>query len=276
MSNKKKLDKNQTPPPLTNREKLRLEQAKEVKQQERMKHLPKIIAGGAVLLLAIVAVAVSIALGNNQEKERTKVDTPQVAITNLAENEKGIRAFPKVASVPGAPVVEIYEDFQCPACKALEEAYGSMFESLAEEGRIKLQYNSRTFLDGANRNGNKESSTRAAIGAACADNVGKFIEYHDTIFKNQPLEGKGYTDDELAEKFAKQSGIQGDTLKKFQTCYDGQATKKAVQEIDATAAKAGINSTPTIMVNGKPVDIEKFVNSVKNEKDLMKFIDSSK
>ena len=41
-------------------------------------------------------------------------------------------------ATPNVPVVEIWEDFQCPACQMLEKANCKGIEQLAEEGKIIL------------------------------------------------------------------------------------------------------------------------------------------
>ena len=72
---------------------------------------------------------------------------------------------------------------------------GSTFQEQAQAGKIKLVYHVKNFLDDNLRN---DSSTRAANAAFCASDAGKFREFHNTIFPNQPAnEGDGYTDAQL-------------------------------------------------------------------------------
>ena len=93
------------------------------------------------------------------------------------------------------------------------------------------------------------------MAAACADNVGAYSAYHNAIFAGQPTtEGAGSTTEQLRVTVAATAGITGDKLATFQKCYDNRATGTFVQGTNEAAAKAGVNSTPTIMVNGTKLD----------------------
>ncbi len=113
------------------------------------------------------------------------------------------------------PQLQLWEDFQCPACKQLEDANGSGITKLAEEGKIRLLWRPTTFLD---QNLNNDASARAAAAWGCAIDAGKAHEYHTTVFANQPAqEGTGYTDAQLLQ-FGKDSGITGDAYTTFEKC----------------------------------------------------------
>ena len=49
-------------------------------------------------------------------------------------------------------VVEVYADFQCPACKQFEDQLGQTVEDLASQGKVKLVYHVKNFLDDNLRN----------------------------------------------------------------------------------------------------------------------------
>ncbi|MDR0783207.1 MAG: thioredoxin domain-containing protein, partial [Propionibacteriaceae bacterium] len=95
-----------------------------------------------------------------------------------------------------------------------------------------------------------DSSQRSARAATCAHTVGAFWAYHSTIFRNQPHEGVGYTDELLRNDFAAEAGITGDALTRFQTCYDTGATNEQVKAMESEGSAAGVNGTPYFFVNG--------------------------
>ncbi|MDN6372865.1 MAG: DsbA family protein, partial [Brevibacterium aurantiacum] len=64
-----------------------------------------------------------------------------------------------------AATVTVYFDFQCPGCKAFEEANTPTLEKLADEGSIVLEYKPVSILD--RMSSGNEYSTRAANLAAC-------------------------------------------------------------------------------------------------------------
>ena len=109
--------------------------------------------------------------------------------------------------------MEIFLDYQCPVCKQFEGQFGPTLDDMATKGEIQLIYRTMTFLDNNLKN---DSSTKAGIAAACADNAGSYSAYHNAIFAGQPTtEGKGYTTQQLRVDFAATAGITGDKLSGF-------------------------------------------------------------
>ena len=195
---------------------------------------------------------------------QTTVGTPATTQTTTAHSvyappnansdNTGIIVNPSKAGA-SAPVVAVYLDYQCPICHQLEDLYGSQFEKLADAGTIQLQYRTMAFLD---INLHNDASTRAAVGAACADIAGVYSAYHDQIFANQPeTEGAGYSDQLLRETIPTAIGLTGGNLTTFQQCYDTQVTKGFVQTVNDQALASGVTGTPTVKVNEKDLDLGK-------------------
>lgn len=256
--------KNSEQPPMTAREKLRAEQAKAAKKKD---HTQKLWIAGVVAAITVIAITVALAIGMGNKE----VTTAQVEAPNLAANGKGIKVLPDIALKDGAPLVEVYEDYQCPGCAMAHQVYGPIMKNLALNGEIDLQYNTMTFLDAQSRGANANSSSRAAFAASCADTVGRFLDYHNTVYINQPREGSGYSDQQLRETFAQRSGIKGDSLTKFQSCYDDRATQKLVQDIAEAASRDGVSQTPTYKVNGKTLDLQT-LSEARDEKSVLEML----
>ena len=153
---------------------------------------------------------------------------------------------------PGAIIVEIHTDYQCPWCQRAEEIYGQALYDASLAGDVELRIHLRTMV--GDRIIKNDSSVRAAVAAVCAHENDRFWAYHSTVFVNQPHEGVGFTDDQLRNQFAAQAGITGNTLTRFQTCYDTKATRDAVATMEDEAYALGINGTPAFYVNGIKVN----------------------
>jgi protein-disulfide isomerase len=188
-------------------------------------------------------------------------DTPAApaptAPPNSTAQGDAVIVYPGLAKA-GAVIVDVHSDFQCPWCKVYDHYFGAGLQSLARQGLIELRIHPRTLIgEYVIKN---DSSLRAAIAATCADTVGAFIEYHDTVFANQPDEGVGYTDTDLRQTFATQAGISGDKLTAFQTCYDNRDTEAWVRNAETLSINTkvpnnsnmadGITGTPTFLANG--------------------------
>ena len=148
------------------------------------------------------------------------------------------------------PVLDMYEDFQCPACAALEKGLGPTITQLAEQGKLKVNYHPMTFLD---QNLKNDASLRSAAAFGCAVDAGATSKYHNTVFANQPeKEGTGYTDEQLLE-FGKQAGITGAAYDKFAACFQAQTYAGWATLSNDEAGQRGVTSTPTLFLNGQEI-----------------------
>ena len=165
-------------------------------------------------------------------------------------------AVPRSASSDGAglvvgsgPVtVELYSDFLCPACKAFEADAGDEIGRLLAAGRIRLVYRPVAILDRASGN---RYSTRAAASAACAADAGKLMPYVKVLFRNQPPEYAAGPDDEQLIRLARTAGITGP---EFAACVRDGRYQPWVRQVTATMEPRDVPGTPTVIVNGKPLE----------------------
>jgi protein-disulfide isomerase len=154
-------------------------------------------------------------------------------------------------TTPNVPVVEIWEDFQCPACQGLEKANGAGIEQLAADGKIQLIWRPTTFLD---RNLQNDSSVRASAAWGCAVDAGKAKEYHDAVFANAPAtEGDGYSET-LLLGLAETAGITGADLETFTTCVTDGTYEPWALNSTQVFYDANIPGTPLVKINGTEID----------------------
>ncbi len=95
-----------------------------------------------------------------------------------------------------------------------------------------------------------EESELAAQAAECANDQGRFWDYHDVLFANQEGENRGAFLSENLKRFAEALALDGTA---FDSCLDsGKYASKVTDDTDE-ARQQGVNATPTILVNGKEV-----------------------
>lgn len=255
------------------RDQLREQQRKE--QEAKRRHRIAWIVGSAVLVI-IVIIGVMFAVTNGGKKSTPVAgNTPSASAMGAqitppnANGNTGIK-YPATWK-SGVPTLVIYEDYQCPICKEVDDKIGRYVQQAADQGQINLEFRTLVFLD---QNLGNDSSTRAAVAAACADTVGAYKPYHDAIYAHQPTsEGAGYTDQQLLVDIPTQAGITGDKLTQFQQCVNQRATLKFVQTVDSQPASGPkVTGTPTYMVNGNKLDNQKLyqVTSVDELMSLIK------
>lgn len=227
----------------------------------------KIVVAAVVLVVAIIAVVGAVVW--QQQSAKDKAAGGGTAVPAGTSMGQGFNAFADVTPKAGAPTLDLYLDFQCPACKGFEDAFGSTLTEQATAGKITLIYHVKNFLDDNLRN---DSSTRSAIGAFCAADEGKFQPYFNTLFANHPAtEGDGWTDAQLTD-FAKQSGINGPALTTWQTCFDARRYESYVNSVEAQSFKDGVKGTPSLRINGEDAPLKNFVNADGSAYDPAKLV----
>jgi protein-disulfide isomerase len=224
------------------RERLAAERAAQAAKEARQRRLVTIVG-----IVAVVAVVVGVGVA----VQASRNDTTDAALpaTVTAPGDPVVRN-PGLSAVP---VLDYWEDFQCPACKQAEDATGDALRTLVEQGKVTVRYHMLHFLDGNLRN---DSSQRSANAFACSADAGKQGAYHDIIFANQPTtEGVGYTDDQLLQ-WAQDVGITGAAFDTFTDCFASDKYGDYVTSVATAGAQQGINSTPTVFLDGAKLDFK--------------------
>jgi len=152
---------------------------------------------------------------------------------------------PSANTKPDALIVDIQSDYQCPYCSLFENTYAIPLEQLNADGSIVLRLHTRSFLD-EGVPADKQWSTRAAMAAACVDvaDSSKFGDYNNTIYRNQPQEGVGFTDEQLTVAFTTAVGLTGDALARFNKCYNDRETLDWGRNVEKNNKAAVLNANP--------------------------------
>ena len=142
-----------------------------------------------------------------------------------------------------APITLVeFSDFECPHCR---ELYRAMKTIGPKYPMIRV-----VFKDFPISQIHPWAET-AAIGAHCAfvQNPDAFWAIHDSIFENQDVVSSENVWEKLQD-FARHAGLDPDALR---ACLASLDARKAVQANLAEGQSLGVNSTPTVFVNGRPV-----------------------
>jgi protein-disulfide isomerase len=145
--------------------------------------------------------------------------------------------FPAIGPASAPITLVEFADFQCPYCRQWEQqTYKPLLD--AYPGKIRFVY--RDFpLTSIHPN-----AMPAAEAAQCANEQGKFWDFHDKLFGSETLS------DDVYKQYAQDLGLD---MTKFNDCL---STHKYAQQIQADsdfATNLGINSTPTFFINGLAV-----------------------
>ena len=149
---------------------------------------------------------------------------------------------------PSAPVqIQIYSDFQCPICGRLAREYlPRLIADFVTTAQVRIEDRAIAFLG----TGDPDESLDAATAAECAAPQGRYWQFHDLLFWNQAGENRGAFSRDRLKAIAVAAGLDIPT---WQACFDGLTVRASIQQATSAALGAGINSTPTLVINGQKV-----------------------
>jgi len=135
----------------------------------------------------------------------------------------------------GAKVAIVeFSDFQCPYCQRMANSLEDILKQYPNDVKIYFKHRPLTSIH--------QFAQPAAEAAEAARAQGKFWQMYDLIFKN-----RGALDQASLEKYAAEAGLN---MAKYKEGMQSGAFKEAVNKDTAEAEKYGINSTPTLFING--------------------------
>ncbi|WP_280251418.1 DsbA family protein [Nocardia abscessus] len=209
------------------------------------------VAVAAVLVALIAAIGIGIAV--KQARKDDPGAAPSIpATTNAGAVPASITDSGAVRiGKPDAKVsVRVVADLQCPACKAFEAANGQVLEDAVNSGTAVVEYNVIAFLDKASTT---RYSSRAGSASYCVAEAdpSKYQNWLNAMFAQQPPEGgAGLSDDQLIQ-IAKSAGYTDDAVAQ---CITDHKYDKYIQARTKEVLDSGIQSTPSVFVDGKKVE----------------------
>jgi len=191
---------------------------------------------GAIVAGAILVVVLVLANGLPGSNSSAALAAP--AFTTPVELADG-----RSLGAATAPIaVDVWADFQCPYCGRFTEQIESLIVPLyAQPGHVRLTFHDYAFLG--------QESLDAAVAARVAGDLGgKFWAYHDMLFANQHGENKGGFSRERLADMAVAIGLDRQA---FLTAMADPKYLAAVRQETNVGAGLGVNSTPTMFIDGQ-------------------------
>ncbi|MCX6447343.1 MAG: thioredoxin domain-containing protein [Actinobacteria bacterium] len=190
-----------------------------------------------VMVSFIVVVGVVFSLISNRSST-----TAAIPASVSADDGYGIVLNPDTK-----PTIDVYVDYQCPACRAFEIINGGYLNEVIAQNKAKVVFHPMTFIG--------PESILAANAAACAADENEFMAMNLALFQDQSAEeNSGKWQGDALLNIGKSIGINS---AKFETCIKDGSYVNWTGNVATATAKADVNGTPTIFVNGKELDRSK-------------------
>ncbi len=139
-------------------------------------------------------------------------------------------------------LVRIFSDFQCPACKEAEQGLNYAIKKYGDRVRF--------IWDDFPLSSIHPNARAAAVAARCAEDQGKFWQYHDTLYENQEAWASLQAPTAEFIKYAETLALNKDT---FTSCLVNQPGLQKIQA-DETEGKANnVQGTPTFFIGNRVV-----------------------
>jgi protein-disulfide isomerase len=199
------------------------------------------------VLLAVLAGLVAVVVAGGIGLQAWRTSRAPAAVPTTSESAAHVVISPgqpvRLGS-PSAPVVvTLFSDFHCPHCAEFEEQFAPVLNEARQSGRARVEVYPMAFID--------EGSAAAANAFACAAEAGFGPAYYTGLFRNRTL---SWNDDQLVRL----AGAVGATVPaEFSQCVTSRAHAGWVDSMNAAADQQGVTGTPTLLVNGARVEVEK-------------------
>jgi protein-disulfide isomerase len=203
------------------------------------------------LIVAIVGIAIVSALGASFSSYIGQVDQMTQDIQDESE-VLSVNLPPLLGSQTAHVTIIEMGDYQCEMCKRwYDNTRPAIIENFIDTGKANMFFIDYPILG--------PDSALAAEATYCADDQGKYWDYHVTLYDYQGHMNSGWANAERLKSFAFNLGLNMD---EFEECLDSSKYDERVKLNWQKASAGGANSTPTfIIVNTETGNEEKIVGA---------------
>jgi len=191
-----------------------------------------------VILVIVVAISFSSYQANllemhDKTKYLEKIASKQSPLLNLENGS------PPLGSESASITIVEFGDYQCEACYHwFHNTRDTLIDNYIETGKAKLVFVDLPFLG--------RDSPKAAQASYCAEDQGKYWEYHTMLYTFQDgLPDSGWADRDRLNSFAFSLDMNMD---EFNDCMDSSKYQKRVKANYDEAVKNDVQSTPTFII----------------------------
>jgi len=217
-------------------------------------HLPSLGIGVGVVISAVVILMLVYGQGSLMRTSPTETSTTQSEQTTSQKVGLDLitgNASPVLGS-ENAPITMVeFGDYQCYYCNNFfHNTESDIVKNYIDMGKVKMYFKDFTIIG--------QDSVSAANAAHCAQEQGKFWEYHDILYTNWSGENTGWASTTNLLQFAKQLGLNQD---KFNQCMTLSKYLPTVRGSVSDANNLGLTGTPDFFIIGQDNSVTKVVGA---------------
>jgi len=157
---------------------------------------------------------------------------------------------------PNAPITIVeFSDFQCPFCARFHSnTWPQLEQNYISTGKVNFVY--RDFpIQSIHPN-----AIPAALASECADEQGKFWEFHDMLFENQKR-WQGLSIQNGISTFKEYAQELGLNMDEFNSCLDSEKYAQEVNKDLQDGREYGVTGTPGFFVGNEKIGFTKIIGA---------------
>ncbi len=211
-----------------------------------MIHGPSLGLGAIITAIAIISSFLIFDATNTEQELQIQpapvIDEPEISKTVFLDNGSPILGN------PDAPITLVeFGDYQCHFCNVFfHDTKHDIVQNYINTGKVKMIFKDFTIIG--------PDSINAAHAAHCANDQGKFWQYHDELYNNWAGENNGWASSQNLLKFAQ--SVKLDTGK-FTNCMLAASHSGIIENSNSDARALELTGTPGFFVIGPNNDITK-------------------
>lgn len=200
-----------------------------------MKKFYYVFAAVAVIGIGVVGFRVSASMFGSAVSAPITLDLENDA--ELVALAQGVTKGDDAAPVT---IVE-FGDYQCPGCGSFALSVKPQIDAtLVASGQVKFVFYDFPLIS------IHPNAFLAARAARCAEDEGKFWEYHEVLFRNQARWSTASMPASAFEDYASEVGVDDGP---FASCLNSEEYADVVTANMELGTRMGVNGTPTIFIN---------------------------
>jgi len=210
-------------------------------------HGPSLGIGAGIAIVSIISVVFAMNVIDTNSVLKFEEKTPNKENQEIALSVFTANGSPYLGD-ENAPVTLVeFGDYQCTFCnKFFHETESAILTNYVETGKVKIIFKDFTIIG--------PDSIAAANAAHCANDQGKFWEYHDTLYNNWAGENNDWASSENLLKFAQSIELNEES---FVKCMVEKKYNQVVTSSNNDARTLGLTGTPGFFVIGRDNQITK-------------------
>ena len=183
-----------------------------------------VVAGVGIAVVIVIAISFTSYLGQFEQVQK--------------QDNTTLTSIPILGSESASVTIIEIGDYQCEMCKRwFDQSRSHIIDNYINTGKVNMVFLDMPIL------GN--DSSIAAEATYCANDQGKYWDYHVTLFEHQGEMNSGWANNERLKSFAFNLGLD---MEEFSQCLD---SKRYYSQVKLNAEKSknmGASSTPSFLI----------------------------